>query len=539
MALPFETNDLVDSSQVTGGNPTESDVGYGEAALASLKLSAKDAPVFSISRILDVAEKQAEGEKISPEELNNKYGHQGYEFSYPMTESAAQFVIDEKKKRQELEQIISEGPKGVLSTGLNFTAALLPHAVDPLNVAAGAAVGGVVRFAWLAQKGKVGFVAANIAEQFIGNALIEPVSFASAAIEEREYTASQAFVNSMGGAILGTGIKFGGGALFSKLNGKGWTGHLTAHQTALSQLLQGRKVDVSFIKEDLLNETTPIREAPLEKLDIKSEMTGKKFYAATFDKTEVPQRFDSIGDNMGDGLYLTTSKESANGASGSKYSDKLGDVLEFDGIEKKNLIDLDEPISLEIKQALPEFLGNVKENTTLRDVIDDLRDTNREQLNQLNSELQSKGYDGYYHDNRKVLGESGRDENILMLFDKEKVQPSNRYKADRSLVSSVSTEKMLEINKLESVRKDSPFKEYTSDLPKSSQDLLNRPLELDENVSKLDSKMADFEAEIEAYAKDGHISADDMELIKASKQSEVELENSFMEAFRCMAGGLF
>ncbi len=539
MALPFESDQLIDIPQVTEGNLEGSDVGYGEVALASLKLSAKDAPVFSISRILDVAEKQAEGDKVSPEDLNTKYGNQGYTFSYPMTESAAQYVIDEKKKRQQLDQIISEGPKGMLANGLNFAAALLPHAVDPLNLAAGSAVGGVARFAWLAQKGKAGFVAANVAEQFIGNALVEPISFASASIEEREYTASQAFVNSMGGAIFGTGIKFGGGALWSKMTGRGWSGHLSAHQTALSQLLQGRKVDVSFIKEDLLNETTPIREAPLEKLDIKSEMTGKKFYAATFDKSEMPQKFDSIGDDMGDGVYLTTSKESANGASGSKYSSNVGDVLEFDGQGKLNLIDLDEPVSVELKQLLPDLLGDVKEDITFRDVIDEVRDSNRDQLNDIATKLKENGYDGYYHDNRKTLGESGRDENILMLFDKEKVQPSNRYKADRASVHSVSTEKMLEINKAESVRKDSPFKEYVSDLPKASQELLNKPLELDGDVSKIDSRMAEFESEIAAYAKEGHISADDVEMVKLSKQSEVELENSFMEAFRCMAGGLF
>jgi len=468
MALPFESDMPVDILP-NAEEVLRPQASMSEALSASFELGAKDMTTLSLSRMVDFTNKMSSGNKISPEDLNKKYQGQGMEFTYPMTESAAESLINEKNERVSLEDTIARGPRGTISSVLNFGAALVPHIFDPIDLLAGAGVGKMGKFAWLASKGKLGIIAKEGAEQFVGNLLVEPISMAAASIEDREYGASQAFINSLGGAILGTGLKFGLGATISKVRGEGWGGHLAKLHAAEANLLNGKYVDVKSIELDRLDQITPSRQVEFQRFNINESSAGKRFFAASFDNAENNKTFHSMGDDMGDGLYLTTSKEVANGAAANRYEQSLGNVFEFEGKEQLRLIDLDEPISIELRQEFPDYFGRLKENATMREFLDDIRLVNNEDLNKVASELQAKGYDGYYHDNRVTSGESGREENIIMLFDKEnKMTKISQEAGSREAVRPITKERLLDIAQKNQSIKGSPLKAVEEDFSKET-----------------------------------------------------------------------
>ena len=227
------------------------------------------------SSIVDTA--LEDGRLTSAEDLQEKYADLGLQFDRPMTSGEAEILADGKRAEIIRQSLIERGPRGALPGVAKFGAGLAAMAVDPVEIATAfiPVVGQAGKAAAIARFGKVGGRAAvGAVEGAVGNALTEPFYASLSRSQQLDYTMSDSLLN------IGLGLVFGGalggvaGVLgrseaakapkTSKADLKlgtrlpegvlpGFEGidvqnaRATA-QVALSQFVNGQKLDVSILK---------------------------------------------------------------------------------------------------------------------------------------------------------------------------------------------------------------------------------------------------------------------------------------------------
>ena len=130
---------------------------------------------------------------------------------------------------------------------LQFGAAFAGAIIDPVNIAASfIPVVGQARFS--AMVARVGLTRARLSTGFvegvIGNAAIEPGTLLLADAQQLDYTAADALVNVGIGGLIGAPIHAVGGAAADAVQRKLAVTRETALRSSVSQLAQGRQVDV-------------------------------------------------------------------------------------------------------------------------------------------------------------------------------------------------------------------------------------------------------------------------------------------------------
>jgi hypothetical protein len=540
MEYPVEAPNLdVDSQPLEERRPSTN---AGESLLASVGLALSDTSTSALIDMSDMGQKMSEGPELSSRELNEKFAGEGFKFQFPMTDSAARETLKRHRDRATLEDVVARGPDNFAMKATNFSAAMLLHALDPIDYIAGVGVGKIAKLAYAGAKlSRAGVVARGFAEQAVGNLAVEPLSMASATLEDREYTAAQAFANALGGAVMGTGLRFGVGAVVSRLSGRGWDGHLLKVQTEMAQLNSGRMADSSLIERDRLNEVAPVRRESgqaFTRVDPAAD-TPLRVFGAALSPEDAPRALVQIGDDFGDGYYLSTNRNAANGVGASKYSDAVGDVLEFQTPGRLNLIDLDAPMREDLGRLIPEF----KDAPDARSALDNLKEAIQRgevpegRLNEINETLRAQGFDGYYHDNRVFGGETGREENVLMIFNPEKLSPIARTKADTKLVPQMPRAELQRIARQEAVRKDSPLEMNEKSIGPEAKELVQRNFEPNAG-SKSDADFEIVSKEADALEKEGFLSAEETLSLRERAKSLDEVASGYESAFNCMVGGL-
>ena len=226
-----------------------------ESIYSSAKISSMGTPVEYLKNMWEDYDDPGE-DMVSPEILNQQYPNLDIPFSEPVSSSLAKLLAERRMEKARYGQMIQSGPQDGLQTVMNFVASMVPHAVDPINIAASMA-GGWAAYASLPLKSFVGKVAVSFAGGVAGNLPVEPLMMYGTAQEQEDYTANMFLMNVFGGALIGSGLHLVGSAAkgLRLLSAKGELPPKI--QEAVARVALGKKVDI---------ETKPITTSPLTNL---------------------------------------------------------------------------------------------------------------------------------------------------------------------------------------------------------------------------------------------------------------------------------
>jgi hypothetical protein len=173
----------------------------------------------------------------------------GFDLRFEQDVSIDEFNNTVKRKQEEAarNQIIARTPDTLRNNALGIAAGFAADLTDPINIASSFIP--IVRearmAAWIARLGRGGALAARGAvEGTIGAGLLEPGVFALHKALGDDYTATESFLNVVGGGVLGGGLQLGAGKLAHALSAEGtisrWTKAITRDvpDEAIDELLK-------------------------------------------------------------------------------------------------------------------------------------------------------------------------------------------------------------------------------------------------------------------------------------------------------------
>ena len=426
---------------------------FGEGAMASLELGYSQTPVKALAEAYALRFFEYGGDKIQPDELNKMYPFMPEPFYEPEDRGRAAEIADRFQKRQELEKIVKEGPSGPAYGLTTFAAQMLPHAVDPINLASGMGVTAAVAKVGIAARltamatsttGKAAIGAGlQATDMIIGNMPGELAAQAAEASELRGGSIETAMINSIVGAGFGMGLA-GAAKGMRWLSKRGANIENMAISTSASNVHSGRAPLVDTIIKTMLDETNVKNEKyTFEPLidKIKNPKTGVAtldqtsgvFYAAVDEShgdLQTGKTLPAGQDHLGDDLhYFTDSKDNANATSASSYKTTPGSVVEV-SFEGKRVLDLDNPPD-GLKDISKEMFLNGDE-TTSKAVVELIKDA---------------GYDGFVYVSKEVGGMEHAPHNVVAMFNKEKIKQQASYAPDETKVKKMTPADMERINK--------------------------------------------------------------------------------------------
>jgi hypothetical protein len=528
-----------------------------QAADASYDLSKIDTTVNSIERILEMNRIEAqESELVDPEALNQEYPGLPKPFVKPTKRVVAEEIYRRHKKRADLGTVVSNADNSALTTMATFGAALIPHAIDPVNIIADITVAGTILSVASAGRGvRAAMIAAReqsagrqflqgAAEGVAGNLATEPFTFAAAQQEMQDYTAGQALVNITAGGVFFPVARFGLSKTASYVKKLG-PNHVEAMaQSSIAQAAAGRRVDLDAHVRDFMAEAggTP-RWAPEYRYAPAANPSNRKFYAGTNHQYPDLRNTVLIDEDLGDGIYLTDSPGVANGISARKLAHKTGKVLEVD-LGEARIIDLESHIPTEIRNVLEpivrDAIGQKKfaelEARPGRELFNEIRESvesgksNDELVGRVNKALEEAGYDGYRYESGKQGGDAS---NAVMLFNDSKATVGNRIKPDMSAVRRASDDELKQLvernqdHKSEWTYDDKAYKEFQEmeDIPV---DVETRELQraADETLEEL--------TEMERIGSLDKTQVKELEELRAAKAQEATNDQMIKSAFACL-----
>lgn len=228
-------------------------------------------------RARNVTQEEATGTPLSEDDWKaGEFYREGLNYYPTITKESAKILAETEDERRNRQFIMGQATGG--QTAVGFGASLVTGLVEPKNFAAGVAVG-------VATAG-AGFVVPSLgralavtsvrqaagrgaAEGVVGTALLEPSNMESSRIVQGDYTLVDSLVNLGLGSILGAGFSAGGKALELRgrekrfeaikelrgkrdevINARNAEAKIAIQEldTAISQLSQGRQVDVSAVR---------------------------------------------------------------------------------------------------------------------------------------------------------------------------------------------------------------------------------------------------------------------------------------------------
>lgn len=468
--------------------------------------------------------------KLSPDDLNEKYKDVGVPFTKPMSEVAAFHLNEEGRKRNDLQRIISEGPKGTFyNQAVNIGGSLVAHALDPVEFGAGALTGlgikgvgalingskAAASSSLLAKAGQVmsgeGFVV-EAADGILGNAVLEPFMYQQQNRAQVDYGIEDAFISVVGGGLAMPVLKKAFGSVIGLPNStvgiavKNSIGQAQEGFRPTPELHAKAYNDIAF--------KNPPEGAPLGSVRAEYKFSPmdsslhqeKTFYMAGASINESK----TIGDFLGEGSYLTDNPNFANNIAAHPMDDTIGDVFEVN-LKDTKLFDLDKPLDPEVAKTL-----DLKTLSIDSDVKTLLKNADPEFLEQFTAKMKELGFDGLSH------SDSVKGHNAVHLFPESaaKIQEQGRFKPDPKAVpalnpkdvESMSTQARSRENELDfDPELDKEFAEFTMPEEFKSIEAARVEADLDDTLNRLSS-----------IDKDGYLSAESKELLESVKQSKVE-----------------
>lgn len=222
----------------------------------SIAATAEDAfyhnPTNAIGRILGLqaARMGSIGAPIPAEELNQRYGALGLNFDRPERAGAVAVIVRRKQEELARRETLARGPQGLGTGAAQLLTGLAVSAADPLNVASAfVPIVPEARYAiWAERFGKTGArLARGAVEGAAGAALVEPLVYGAAALDQSDYGLLDSFLNVTFGAVLGGGLHAGFGKLSEMLGRVDPRVREGALRAAVAQAAEGRPVDINHV----------------------------------------------------------------------------------------------------------------------------------------------------------------------------------------------------------------------------------------------------------------------------------------------------
>lgn len=389
---------------------------------AALELGYLETPVASLMQMATLDEYKS-GKIKSAKELNDEFPFLPEPFTAPEDTGRAQTIVSRYLDKMDLQRAIEEGPKDNLYGVATFAAQMLPHAIDPINVAAGMGVTALVGKTALAAKvaqmsGRAGTAAKiglQATDMFVGNIPGEAVAQGVMDLQQQEGTMENVLVNSAFGAAFGVGINVGvsklasiakrrmelpGQVKFAENNmdmlvGKSPEVQKMVLSTSMKQMAEGRPPVVDTIFDRLLEETRNIPDTDYVHRPFSEQGIPEKLYMAIDEDGGVATSLPAGQDHFGfEYTYLTDNPHIANASAGSHFRASTG-VVEEVSLKDAKLLDMDNP---------PEgmVLGD--------DIIQSIKDA---------------GYDGFHYVVKDVDGISHTPHNAVVLLRKNFQKPGD------------------------------------------------------------------------------------------------------------------
>jgi hypothetical protein len=503
---------------------------------AAYELASMDTFVGGLARnnALDEMDGPA-SKKLSPDDLNSKYKNVAVPFNKPMSEVAAFHLDEEGKKRNNLQRIISEGPKGnFYNQTVNLGASLVAHALDPVEFGSGALLGLGIKGAgalingskaaasssFIAKTGQVlskdGFLI-DAAEGIVGNAALEPFMYDQQSRAQQDYGLDDAFYSVVGGGLAMPALK----KAFKSVLGLPDSTVGIAVKNSIGQAQEGFR-PTPEIHAKAYNDIAfknPVEGAPIGSVRAEYKFSPmdsalhqeKTFYMAGASINESK----TIGEFLGEGSYLTDNPSFANNIAAHPMDDSFGDVFEV-RLNDTKLFDINRPLDPEVLGPLglsDEASKILADSPTIKQALDNLPDVDREAFIKV---LKSSGYDGLSQ------VDSARGHNAVHLFPEaiSKIQEQGRFKPDPKAVPTLNPKDVEAMSAKARSREneldfdpalDKEFKEFT--LPEEFKSMESARIEAD--MDETLNRMASLE-------KDGYLSAESKELLESVKQSKLE-----------------
>lgn len=489
---------------------------------------------------------------MSPKALNEKYADLGNIFTESMSEGAAETIANKHRRNRELQERIDNGPDGVAQGIANFAGRLLPHAIDPVNLAGNVGVSVLLKtrmvvgalkatkFGRAIGVGQKSLTAGQgfgqtVTEGLIGNIPGEVLSYQGAKRDLMEYGVDDAFINAVGGVLGFAGFKYAFAKGISWIKGP-----------------KEAKVQAHEMLNTILNDKKPGKAIEARKVDIVQETNGLKIHYEFQDKDlsntklhaaspEATRTLQKTLDEFGEGYKLTDNENQVHGEAGSKLSDVDGTVYDVDVSELK-LERLDDPVSDSLAKIVLEetkikhYNNKTGEILTGRQLLEKVRSKlGDEGVNRVNSRLAATGVDGYHHNGGPRHGVDHGHSNNVLLFGEEKIKGVAARPVDRTKVGGLSQKELSDVQShyqsresdidyhqqdVDDFAKIEDYKDPTEiEMRKEVDDIME---ELDE-IAKSENKYDGFDEEL----------AELKEIEGVSK----EAESAFKLAFNCVGKG--
>lgn len=252
--------------------PFVGNTGLIDGMVNSVVLSFENMPTRALQKWWNLSSTEALNlPKIPIEELKTRFPD--VEWDRPMNEVAAQLIVDDRRFKAERAQALATMPDSTFYDIMEFGAALIPQAFDPLALAASFGVGSLSRALFMGSRvadtsAKAAAVLGastkaraalhmngffrEAAEGVIGNLVVEPIAYAQHRQYLEEYTFRDLFISTVGGAVGFAGIKelgkFIGSEILSRAAKSNQKVLEQATDTAIAQVALGKRVDLSLLE---------------------------------------------------------------------------------------------------------------------------------------------------------------------------------------------------------------------------------------------------------------------------------------------------
>lgn len=470
----------------------------------------------------------------SPEELNKTFTNVEKPFTKPTPYFVAQAIDEEAAETKRLQAIVSNNGR-INGWGTSLLGGLAAHATDPVEFGAdvliGVATAGIgtyiskinqtknsAKYALMASKLQEGTFTKSVVEGVVANTALEPHNYYSSKRAQKDYSANDAFISVMGGALAFPSFIHGGKYAMNKVGAQG-----AMLKANIKNFLDGKLPETGPIRkyyDKLLNEPS---KAPAD--SIRANWKFKKFdeldmneasFYVSAKNTEADLDIDTLDHNIydmdfGDNvIHMIDDPNKAYNLAGDKFNESTGSVHSFK-INPKNIINADDSIDSDVGKlilnSLDDELREVFDGSaSIREGFEDIRkflelkDEDLSRLNKLNDDLKAQGYDGYRYTFKNNFGEDSA--NGIALFkglDNKKYEGSS--KVDRKQVPDISEKDVAEyIQKMHSKESDIGHStvldqevETAKKVPDVTDDDLltnnmNELKNIEENLKKIDKK---------------------------------------------------
>lgn len=488
-----------------------------------------------------------DAKKLSPDELNSKYQFVEKPFTKPMSEVAAYHLNEEARKRQSLQQAISNGPKGsVYNQAVTLGAGIVAHALDPVEFGVGAFAGmglsaigssvaasaksyGIVKTAAEAMAGggtAFGRFGAEAIEGVVGNLALEPFMYNQSSRAMVDYSLDDAFISVIGGGVAAPAAIFGVRKSWGGLMNKSKSATGLAAKLAVGQVQEGISPNVDLVAKAYDDYTFKSPPEGTKLGEVRSQyvfdpMTPDKVNEKIFYVAGNKEDGRIIGDYFGEGTYATDNPNFANNLATNPMEEFAVDVREIK-LSDANILDASMPnkdLLMAISESVPssrlkKILGEVD---TIKDAWQKIRNRIDVDLNDSHAKvfmeaLKQKGFDGV------SMTDNINGHNSLHIFplSESKITETARFSSDQ-----------LSIPKLDSTELDATMANVRSPENQLGVDLETlrdtKNFILDEDQKFTDTKALENDTlqrikNFEELSQRGLVDADSMAEIKASSE---------------------